>query len=396
MGKKRNIYILYAMALLQGMVFYGPIATLYRRAAGVGLGQIALMESVSLVLAVLLELPWGILAERLGYKRTMVFCSGLFFVTKVIFWRATGFGGFLLERILLGVVDAGLSGIDTGILYLSCPDEEAHRVFGIYNNMTILGLLAATGVYTVLIGENYRLAGLLTAVSYAAAAVLSLGLEEVRFPARHRGRAALTEFGKMLRETLGQGRLLLFLTGAALFGAVQQMVTVFYSQPQYQRTGMSAAGMGVAYAFMTISGLLGGFSARLAEKIGRKRTLFLLPMVSALACFILALTKNGLLSVLAVSLFRAAFNLYQPMQATVQNRAIMSEDRATALSVHAVLLDGITIPATLFLGRLSEQSLSAAFLLGGALCLGSLGLLGWAGRAMALEKAGKSGNGGNA
>lgn len=85
MGKKRNIYLLYAMALLQGMVFYGPIATLYRRAAGVGLGQIALMESVSLVLAVLLELPWGILAERLGYRRTMVLCSGLFFVTKVIF-----------------------------------------------------------------------------------------------------------------------------------------------------------------------------------------------------------------------------------------------------------------------------------------------------------------------
>lgn len=38
MPQKRNITILYAMALLQGMVFYGPIATLYRRAVGVGLG----------------------------------------------------------------------------------------------------------------------------------------------------------------------------------------------------------------------------------------------------------------------------------------------------------------------------------------------------------------------
>lgn len=385
MSRQRNVYLLYAIALLQGMVFYGPIATLYRQAAGVSLGQIALMESVSLVLAVLLELPWGILAERLGYKWTMALCSGLFFFTKVIFWRATGFGGFLLERILLGVVGAGLSGVDTGILYLSCPEEKAHQIFGIYNNMTILGLLVATGVYTVLIGENYRLAGFLTVVSYAAAAVLSLGLEEVRHPARHRGWVALPEFGKTLRETLGQGRLLLFLAGAALFGAVQQMVTVFYSQPQYQRTGMSAAGMGIAYTFMTISGLLGGFSARLTERIGRRRTLILLPMVSALACFILALTKNGLLSVLAVSLFRGAFNLYQPLQATIQNQVIRSEDRATALSVHAVLLDGITIPATLFLGRLSEGSLSAAFLLGAALCLGGMGLLGGAGREKSSE-----------
>ena len=385
MSRQRNVYLLYAIALLQGMVFYGPITTLYRQAAGVSLGQIALMESVSLVLAVLLELPWGILAERLGYKWTMALCSGLFFFTKVIFWRATGFGGFLLERILLGVVGAGLSGVDTGILYLSCPEETAHQIFGIYNNMTILGLLVATGVYTVLIGENYRLAGFLTVVSYAAAAVLSLGLEEVRHPARHRGWVALPEFGKTLRETLGQGRLLLFLAGAALFGAVQQMVTVFYSQPQYQRTGMSAAGMGIAYTFMTISGLLGGFSAHLTERIGRRRTLILLPMVSALACFILALTKNGLLSVLAVSLFRGAFNLYQPLQATIQNQVIRSEDRATALSVHAVLLDGITIPATLFLGRLSEGSLSAAFLLGAALCLGGMGLLGGVGREKSSE-----------
>lgn len=34
---KRNIYVLYAIALLHGMVFYGPIATLYRQAAGIGI-----------------------------------------------------------------------------------------------------------------------------------------------------------------------------------------------------------------------------------------------------------------------------------------------------------------------------------------------------------------------
>ena len=32
---KRNIYLMYAIAFLQGMVFYGPVATLYRQAQGV-------------------------------------------------------------------------------------------------------------------------------------------------------------------------------------------------------------------------------------------------------------------------------------------------------------------------------------------------------------------------
>ncbi len=336
------------------------------------MGQIALMEGISLALSVALELPWGILAEWLGYKRTMILCSGLFFVTKIIFWKAAGFGGFLLERILLGEVTAGLSGMDTGMLYLSCPPEKAHRVFGIYNNMTILGLLLATGVYTLWIGENYRLAGALTAVSYALAALLSLGLKEVRAPERRQSRETVESFRAAVGELLGEKRLLSFLAGAALLGAVHQ---VFYSQSQYQRIGMTAAGMGGAYALATLLGLLGGYSARLKEKVGERGLFVLLPLVSALSCGMLAFTRSIPLSVLAVAVLRVSFDLFQPLQAAIQNRLVETRDRATALSVHAILLDGISISATLLLGRLSEVSLSAAFLFGAALCLGSLGLL---------------------
>ena len=44
---KRNIYLLYGISLLQGMVFYGPISTLYRQAQGVGIFEILLIESIS-------------------------------------------------------------------------------------------------------------------------------------------------------------------------------------------------------------------------------------------------------------------------------------------------------------------------------------------------------------
>ena len=54
---KKNLYIMYAIALLQGMVFYSPIATLYRQAQGVTLFQITVIEGISLALGILLELP---------------------------------------------------------------------------------------------------------------------------------------------------------------------------------------------------------------------------------------------------------------------------------------------------------------------------------------------------
>jgi hypothetical protein len=63
MKPKRNVWLMYAIALLQGMVFYGPIATLYRQSAGITIFEITMIESISLALSLLLELPWGIIAD---------------------------------------------------------------------------------------------------------------------------------------------------------------------------------------------------------------------------------------------------------------------------------------------------------------------------------------------
>lgn len=109
---------------------------------------------------------------------------------------------------------------------------------------------------------------------------------------------------------------------------------------------------------------------------GISLALALLTLLPALACLTLAQTGSMLLSVLAVGAIRISFNLFQPLQNVIQNRVVRTKDRATALSVHAVLLDGATISAALLFGRLSKVRLSAAFLLGALLCLGALGLTG--------------------
>lgn len=82
---KRNIYLMYMIALFQGMVFYAPIATFYRQERGISVFQITVMESLSLFLCIILEIPWGIIADRIGYKKTMVVCCWLYFLSKIVF-----------------------------------------------------------------------------------------------------------------------------------------------------------------------------------------------------------------------------------------------------------------------------------------------------------------------
>lgn len=233
---KKNIYILYAIGLLQGMVFYGPIATLYRQAQGVTVFQITLIESISLALCIALEVPWGVVADRIGYRKTMVFCCGLYFVSKILFWQATNFWWFLAERILLSVVIAGMSGVDSSILYLSCQGRSSQRVFGIYSGMGMAGLLIAAGVFSLVVRDNYPLAAFLTVISYALAAVLALGLTEVKQETspQHHGQ---------LRRALPKGSLVLFLLAAAFLAETHQTITVFLNQLQYQRCGLGDGAM---------------------------------------------------------------------------------------------------------------------------------------------------------
>ena len=119
MNKKRNVYLMYAIVFLQGLVFYGSVATVYRQGRGISLYDIFLIESVSWILMILLEVPWGCFADGFGYKNTIVISNIMYFISKIIFWQAHSLVMFLLERVFISIALSGISGCDSAILYSS-------------------------------------------------------------------------------------------------------------------------------------------------------------------------------------------------------------------------------------------------------------------------------------
>ena len=363
---KRNIYLLWGIALLQGMVFYVPVATLYRQAAGLGIFHITLIESISLGLMLCLEIPWGWLADRIGYRKTMLVCCFLYFISKIVFWRAEGFCGFLMERILLSIVCAGLSGVDTGILYLSCRTEDSHRVFSVYETLGQLGILLAAGIYALWIGEDYRLSAFLTILSYGGAFLLSLGLKEV-LPVQEKQESPKKMLA-VLKHQLGDPGVLLLLLSVGFLNESHQTITVFFSQLQYTRAGMDHGQISLAYILVNLMALTGGLSARLCQKTGPKAMGTGLLLLAALSCFLLGVFPIPVLSVLAIILLRLCFGLMQPLHMQLQNQQINGRDRAAALSINAVVMESLGILLNLVFGRLAEQRLGSAMFLGSFLC----------------------------
>ena len=363
---KRNIVLLWGIALLQGMVFYAPVATLYRQAAGLGIFHITLIESISMGLMLILEIPWGALADRIGYRKTMLICCFLYFISKIVFWQAEGFAGFLMERLLLSVVCAGLSGVDSAMLYLSCDETDSHRVLSIYEYLGQLGMLGAAGIHALWIGENNRLAAFLTVISYGIAAVLSLGLTEVIPSGTVRGSTG--NMLSVLKKQLGNPRVLLLLLAVGLLNESHQTITVFLSQLQYTKAGMNHGEISIAYILTNLAALAGVFSANLCRKTGPRAMGTGLLLLATFSCLLLGLFPMPVISVVAVILLRLVFGLMQPLQMDLQNQQFNGRERATALSMNAVVIESLGIFLNLCFGRLAEFRLDAAMFLGAALC----------------------------
>lgn len=364
----RNIWLMYAVALLQGMVFYGPISALYRQSAGITIFQITVIESISLALCLLLELPWGIVSDRIGYKKSMIFCCVLFFLSKVVFWKASGFGAFLAERIMLSIVISGLSGVDTSILYLSCDKGNSQRVFGIYNNLQTTGLFFASVIYSLFVKDNYRFSGFLTVCSYGLAAIIAFGLVEVKNNENEKVKSESKEFIELLKRTFKNKYLILFLISIALLNETHQTITVFLNQIQYVKCGLSNAAIGYIYIGVTLAGLLGVFSELLTQKLGIIPFVSILYGAAAAACTVLGTTANAWLSAASIAILRISFSLFQPLQMEIQNKQVISQNRATELSTNSVIINCVGIGTNLIYGKLAEVNITYAMLSGSLLC----------------------------
>ena len=367
MNRKKNIYLMYAIVFLQGMVFYGPIATLYRQVNGISVFQITFIESISYILCILFEIPWGIIADKIGYKKTMCFCCILYFVSKLVFWKADAFAEFLLERILLSIVIAGFSGVDSSILYLSSDKGKSQKVFGIYNVLGTIGMLLASFIFTVFVGDNYRLAALLTVISYGVAALLSLFISEVKYEEKRK--ICLKEIKTIFWRIVGNKSLMCFLTAVAFITQTHQTITVFLNQIKYEQCGLSASNIGFVYIVVTLVGMFGIYSDVLTRKKGTKYTGMSIFTIVILSCILLTITNSAMISVSAVLILNLANSFFQPLQMEEQNKHVISDNRATELSIYAIIIDSICAGTSVMFGALAKFSLEQAFMFGVILSL---------------------------
>ncbi|HRY72616.1 MAG TPA: MFS transporter [Spirochaetia bacterium] len=371
MNSTRNVRLLIAVSFLQGFVFYGPVATLYRRAYGLALDELFLIESVSWILMLLLEAPWGWFADRFGYRRTLVAGNLLFAASKLVFAGASGFGGFLAERLVLSVAVAAISGCDSALLYRSSREGEAERNFGLQSAAATAGIVLASLLSPLLYGVSLRWTAYATILPYSAAAALSFLLSDEGAPPPRERRFVLSS----LKRLLSDRRLLLLLASGALAAEVSRSLVVFLGQLQYERSGIPRAWFGLIFAALQLVPIVAGAAGALSRRIDRRAVILSCLAAELLSVLVLLLAPaRAAVSLLALAGVSASAALFAPYFQAVQNELVGTGERATALSLNAMVVEGVAAAANLGVGRAAEASLSRGYLLCALLLAAALAL----------------------
>ena len=358
MNKRINIYLLNIIIFLQGLIFYAPIATIYREKRGVSISQIFLIESIFMILIILLEIPWGKFADKVGYKRTLILANFIFFLSKIIFFRADSFFMFLIERVLLAISISGISGCDSALLFLSLDEKDnSEKVFASYNFFSNSGFLLGSILSTFIINVSMDLAAFYTIITYGFAFLLSFFLKDVN------GKSSESVgIIKNLKCVLEKRNILVLVISIALISEVVQSITVFLNQGIYIKSGIDIKYFGLILALIQIITLISIKSYKITNKIGQKTTIKLFIMIIFISSFSLIFIRNGFLAITTIALIETSSSFIVPIFADIQNKSIKTVDRATLLSIYSMLGSIISAVINPVIGFAANYSLEGALI----------------------------------
>ncbi|MEG3041289.1 MAG: MFS transporter [Clostridium sp.] len=363
---KINKYILYIISFLQGLVFYGAFSVIFRESRGLELSHIFLLESIFLIIMMFFEIPWGIIADKIGYKKTLVISYGLFLTSKVIFYFSYSFLGFLMEAIVSAIAISGISGCDSAMLYSSINNDDSDKVFGIYGAAGTAGLLVASLVSGVLVNVSLDLVAFATIIPYTIAFLISMGLKNVENAntgeKEEENGDVKSSIMNSVKIAFENKKIVAFVVGVAVLGETTHSICVFLNQPLYIKSGVDIKWFGILLALMQSATFISIRAYKIKKKIGEKK-LFNGALLLVIICNVFLLISDiSYITITLIFIIEGAFALTQPITETIKNESIESINRATILSAYAMIGNVVASLSNIIIAAASRISVEGALM----------------------------------
>ncbi|MGL4760970.1 MAG: MFS transporter [Sarcina sp.] len=365
--QSKNYNIMCIIALLQGLVFYGPITMIYKENHGITITEILLLESILIGVMLIFEIPLGVLADKIGYKNTLIICAGGLFISKIIFYNAYSFSFFLIQTIISGISLAGFSGCDYAMLFESIKSEESQRCFGVYQAFGTFGFFIASVGSSILVKYSLDSTVFMSIIAYGIGFIATFFLQPTQkrlsIKKKKQRKKLFLAFEEMKKNKQITFFFIIFLLAIFIIYEVGHSIEAYLVQLQYVRSNISYIYFGIITAVAQLLCMLSAKTYAITKKLGQIKTILLFVLAIIFSVIILTITHSAILSIIFSVIIQISLSMLMPILMDVQNRSIKetSQNRATILSIYSMLGCVIGMIINLLIGLGSDNSVKISF-----------------------------------
>jgi MFS family permease len=334
--------LLVTLSALHFTLFPIPVITLFwTDQIGMSLADVMLLQAAFSLTIVLWEFPSGYLADRVGYRASLLIGGGAWMAGWLAYAWAGSFAAVLAAEVILGTGAAFMSGADRALLWVSLEAAGRGGEYTRWEGRVRAAAQTSEAASSAAGGWLYalwpRLPFWLQVPTAALGFASIVALRDVPRPADGRHRSHLERAWHVVRFTLRRGGRLRATIALSVALGTSSFVMVWLVQPYMKTRGIPPSWFGPVWAgahvWLAVVSLA---SARVVEAFGVRGTL--------LGCCLLVplgyLGLSGVASAWGVA-FYLAFMTLRGLQGPILVRVMQAdappEDRASVLSLAALL-----------------------------------------------------------
>ena len=377
----RNPRLVCAYHALQMSLFPMAVITLFwQYQIGMSMTQILMLQGFFGFAMALFEFPSGYLADRIGYRRTLILAALMMAVGWSIYLVSHSFGAILGAEFVLGVAMSLISGSDSALLYESLVETEQEARFGHWAGLQRFWGQFGEGTAALTAGLLYawwdRAPFALEILVWLANLLIALRMVE---PERHRPPTEdnWKQIKGMFRHAVLDNHALRAVFFITIVLSMSSFVPVWMIQIYAQESGVPTWALGPIWATANYTvAIFSLLSARCELRFGLLRLVLICCALTFAGYAGLGLTET-LWSFAFYFLITASRGLFAPALHHQEQRLIPSQDRAGFLSLRSLVFRLSFLALAPVIGVLVDDHGQHSVLTGLAVAFPLAILVGW-------------------
>jgi len=351
-SRKNRLRILYFM-YCASLAAWQPWLAVYFKKVGISGLQIGIIMSISPIMVFLVQPMWGVVADRWGRHRTLLFAMFLAsFAILGYVWNG-GFWFFLFWTVLVAFATNPIGTLLDSII-LDYVKEKQDSSYGRFRMWGAIGWMVASPIVGwIITGRNIIL------IFPISMAVMLLGWFTGflrRDKSLYKGVIEQATWKNLSQVLRGNWRLIIFLAIVFFYGVGTAPIWSFYGV--YLRDiGASRRLMGVAFGLDAAIELpFYFFSNVFVKRFGARRVLTFAISMFAVRLFLYSVISTPVLAVSVELMHGLSFSLFIVSAVEYVNELVPPAWRATGQSLYAAACFGAgTLAGNTFAGYLYDQ-----------------------------------------